>query len=97
MATFTCNGLEFTLERDRRGWAIRRGAAVMAVGLFPDLAESQALARARDLARIIHPAGVRLVGPDVDHPQRIGDLRLVGPDVTHPNFIHWTKDSAGAN
>jgi hypothetical protein len=33
------------------------------------------------------------VGPDVNHPNTIGDLKIVGPDVTHPNFIYWNKDS----
>ncbi len=39
------------------------------------------------------PAGIRSVGPDVLHPNAIGDLKIVGPDVTHPNFIYWDKDS----
>ena len=37
--------------------------------------------------------GVKSVGPDVTHPNTIGDLKIVGPDVTHPNFIYWNKDS----
>ena len=97
MATFTYNDLAFTLERGDAGWDIRRGAALMAAGLFPGLTENEALAKAQELARTIHPVGVRSVGPDVNHPQRIGDLKIVGPDVTHPNFIRWNKDSVGAN
>jgi hypothetical protein len=42
----------------------------------------------------VYPVGVRVVGPDVAHPNKIGDLKIVGPDVTHPNFIYWDKDSA---
>jgi hypothetical protein len=97
MASFTYNDLTFTLEPAGDRWDLRRGAALTAAGLFPGLDATEALAKARDLARMIHPVGVRSVGPDVTHPQRIGDLKIVGPDVTHPNFIRWNQDSVGAN
>ena len=50
-------------------------------------------ARAMALIKTIFPVGIKSVGPDVAHPNTIGDLKIVGPDVTHPNFIYWNKDS----
>jgi hypothetical protein len=62
----------------------------------PDLRLGAADAEARALALVesIYPVGVRTVGPDVAHPNMIGDLKIVGPDVSHPNFIYWDKDSS---
>jgi hypothetical protein len=36
---------------------------------------------------------VKVVGPDINHSTRVGDLKIVPPDVGHPNFVHWDKDS----
>ena len=54
---------------------------------------TQAVASSHQLVRTLAPVGVRLVGPDVAHPLRFGELKIVPPDVTHPNFIYWDKDS----
>ncbi len=98
MPTFTYNDLQFSLEARGDRWDLScarpdgsRGLA--GAGLFPGLSEGDALARANALARTICPVGIRTVGPDVNHPNTIGDLKIVGPDVTHPNFIYWDKES----
>ena len=98
MTTFTYNDMQFTVEQRDGRWDISYAlpggkSAVAATGLFPGLAEGEAEARALALIRTIFPVGVKSVGPDVSHPNTIGDLRIVGPDVTHPNFIYWNKDS----
>jgi hypothetical protein len=62
-------------------------------GLFPGLSDADAEARAIALVRTVFPVGVKTVGPDVTHPNMIGDLKIVGPDVGHPNFIYWNTDS----
>ena len=98
MNTFQYNDMAFAVERSDRGWDITRqvpggGAAWVGAGLFAGASESEARERGRALVRIIYPAGVRIVGPDVAHPVRVGGLRIVGPDVAHGNFVHWDKDS----
>lgn len=98
MPTFTYNDMQFTVEPGGAGWDISYrlpgGASALAgAGLFPGLAESEAGPRAQELIRTVFPVGIRSVGPDVLHPNTIGDLKIVGPDVTHPNFIYWNKDS----
>ncbi|BDU71332.1 hypothetical protein [Mesoterricola silvestris] len=92
------NDMIFTVEKRGGGWDIlctRAGGAtaVAAAGLFPGAPEEEAAARALRVIRTVFPVGVRCVGPDVAHPNRIGDLKIVGPDVLHPNFIHWDADS----
>jgi hypothetical protein len=98
MHTIAYNDMEFVVAPGSTGWDLARrlpdgGLAPVACGLFPGLGGTQALARAEELVRTVFPAGIRSVGPDVNHPLAIGDLKLVGPDVGHPNFIYWTKDS----
>jgi hypothetical protein len=95
MSSFTYNDLQFALEARGGRWDIVQQAsgATVATGLFPGLAEDEASARALALVKTILPVGVKCVGPDVTHPNTIGDLKIVGPDVTHPNFIYWDKDS----
>lgn len=98
MKTILYNDLEFSIERADNGWVIERrlpngAAAVVAAGLFADLPDAEAQARAQQLVRSIFPAGIRLVAPDVAHPNLVGDLKIVGPDVSHPNFIYWSEDS----
>jgi len=91
------NDMSFTLERGAKGWDIsyRKGqtAGTLAAGLFAGASEEEARAKVRAVIRGAFPVGVKVVGPDVNHPARVGDLRLVPPDVTHPNFIHWDKES----
>jgi hypothetical protein len=99
MLSFVYNDIAFALQAVGRAWGVSRalpdgGAALVATGLFEGLSQEHALARARLLVEAIYPVGVRIVGPDVSHATRIGDLRLVGPDVTHANFIHWERDSS---
>jgi hypothetical protein len=99
MTPFTYNEMTFTLEPRDGAWDLRYtlagGASALAgTRLFPGLAEAAAEAKALTLARTIFPVGIRSVGPDVQHPNTIGDLKIVGPDVTHPNFIYWNKDSS---
>ena len=99
MKSFTYNDMEFSVEKAQDRWDISckkadGNAALVAAGLFAGLAEAEAEARARALVRTMQPVGIKIVGPDVAHPNLIGDLKLVGPDVTHPNFIYWDKDSS---
>ena len=98
MRTFTYNDMQFSIEPRGDRWDLscaRPGgsSALVGAGLFAGLTEVEALARAQALARTICPVGIKSVGPDVNHPNTIGDLKIVGPDVTHPNFIYWDKDS----
>jgi len=97
MPTFAYNDMQFTVEGRGGAWdlsyASAKGSALAGAGLFPGLAEAEALAKATALVKTIFPVGIKTVGPDVTHPNTIGDLKIVGPDVTHPNFIYWNKDS----
>jgi hypothetical protein len=98
MESFIYNDTEFLLAANDSGWDIKRklaggGEAIVATGVFPGMAANDAGIRALALVKAIYPVGIRIVGPDVAHPTRIGDLKIVGPDVTHPNFIYWDKDS----
>jgi len=94
--TLTYNGMSFTLEAGARGWNIgyRKGACAgtLGAGLFEGADAETARVKARAVIRGAFPVGVKVVGPDVNHATRVGDLRLVPPDVTHPNFAHWDKD-----
>lgn len=98
MKSTTYNDLQFELEPSGDRWDLvcrqpdgtRR---IVGAGLFQGLPEPDAEARADALIRTVFPVGIKSVGPDVNHPNTIGDLRIVGPDVTHPNFIYWNKDS----
>ena len=71
----------------------RSGRATAAAGLFAGLPEAEAETRALALIKTVFPVGVKSVGPDVAHPNTIGDLKIVGPDVAHPNVVYWDKDS----
>jgi hypothetical protein len=98
MQTISYNDMTFTVELRGERWDIRyalpNGArAIAGAGLFAGLPEAEARARALTLIKTIFPVGIRSVGPDVSHPNTIGDLKIVGPDVNHPNFIYWDKDS----
>lgn len=99
MDNFSYNDMQFSVVAARSAWDVLRAlpggaAAVVGTGLFPGVAAADAASRALALVKTIYPVGVKIVGPDVAHATRIGDLRIVGPDVTHPNFIHWDRDSA---
>ena len=98
MLSISYNDMQFSIERRDDRWDItyllpNGSSAVAGAGLFGGLAESEAASRALALIKTIFPVGVKSVGPDVAHPNTIGDLKIVGPDVTHPNFIYWDKDS----
>jgi hypothetical protein len=97
MKTMIYNDMEFLIDRTGSGWNISRklpagGSAVVGAGLFADLPDADAEARAQVLVRTIFPVGIKIVGPDVAHPNMVGDLKIVGPDVGHPNFIYWGRD-----
>lgn len=99
MATFKYNDMAFTVEAAGTAWDILRAlpggaTAVVGTGLFAGAAAADAEAKGLALVKAIYPVGIKVVGPDVAHPNMIGDLKIVGPDVTHPNFIYWDKDSA---
>lgn len=98
MTGFFYNDMGFKLEPAGSAWNVTRvaagGIAVVGAGLFPGATSDEAARRALDLIKTIYPVGVKSVGPDVAHPQKIGDLRIVGPNVGHPNFIYWDKDSS---
>jgi hypothetical protein len=98
MKTILYNDMEFTVAKTGGGWDISRklpggATALVAAGLFANLAEAEAEARATALVKTVFPVGIKIVGPDVAHPNMVGDLKIVGPDVSHPNFIYWNKDS----
>ena len=98
MRSLHYNDMQFTVEpRDGR-WDITckrpdGSSGFAGAGLFAGLPEAEAETRALALIKTIFPVGIKSVGPDVSHPNTIGDLKIVGPDVAHPNFIYWNKDS----
>jgi hypothetical protein len=92
------NDMQFSVKPRGERWDItyslpNGSSAIAGAGLFAGLPESEAGARALALIKTIFPVGIKTVGPDVTHPNTIGDLKIIGPDVTHPNFIYWNKDS----
>jgi len=98
MKNIAYNDMQFSVEKSGDRWDITyrssNGTRVIAgTGLFAGLPDHEAESRALALIKTIFPVGIRSVGPDVGHPNTIGDLKIVGPDVTHPNFIYWNKDS----
>jgi hypothetical protein len=98
MKTIIYNDMEFSIAKSGNGWEISRKlpggtSALVGAGLFAGLADADAEARATALVKTIYPVGIKSVGPDVAHPNMVGDLKIVGPDVSHPNFIYWNKDS----
>ena len=99
MQTFRYNDIEFSLTAAGAAWDLGSRSpdgrmAIVGTGLFAGAGADEALVRAKSLSKAIYPVGIRIVGPDVDHPLKIGDMKIVGPDVTHTNFIYWDKDSA---
>lgn len=98
MKTVIYNDIEFSIDKAGSAWNITRrlpngATAVVGAGLFADLSDADAEKRAQALVATIFPVGIRIVGPDVNHPNMIGDLKIIGPDVAHPNFIYWNKAS----
>ena len=98
MKNFTYNDMEFSIAKNSCGWDINRklpssDLAVVGAGLFKDLGEDDAGTRALALVGTIFPVGIKIVGPNISHPNMVGDLKIIGPDVSHPNFIYWNKDS----
>ena len=98
MPKISYNDMQFSVEPRGSAWDIsyqlpNGSSALAGTGLFPGLPESEATSRSLVLIKTIFPVGIKSVGPDVTHPNTIGDLKIVGPDVTHPNFIYWNKDS----
>ena len=98
MKNFIYNDMEFAISKNNNGWDIsgkmpNGDSAVVGAGLFKNLGEGDAETRALALVRIIFPVGIKIVGPNVAHPNMVGDLKIIGPDVSHPNFIYWNKDS----
>ena len=99
MANFNYNDMAFAIEAAGSAWDILRvlpggATAVVGTGLFAGATAADAQAKGLALVKAIYPVGIKVVGPDVAHPNMIGDLKIVGPDVTHPNFIYWDQDSA---
>jgi hypothetical protein len=98
MQSIIYNDMQFSVEKRDDRWDIsyqlpNGSSAIAGSGLFAGLSESEAGPRALALIKTIFPVGIKSVGPDVTHPNTIGDLKIIGPDVTHPNFIYWNKDS----
>jgi len=98
MKHFTYNDIEFSVAKSGSGWDISRqlpggATALVAGGLFAGMPDADAEARAIALVKTVYPVGIRTVGPDVTHPNMIGDLKIIGPDVAHPNFVYWNGDS----
>ncbi len=101
MEAIRYNDMDFSLEKEGDRWNLtfklaNGSSAVAGTGLFGGLTEGEARTRALALIKTIFPVGVRSVGPDVMHPNMIGDLKIVGPDVAHPNFVYWNKDSVSS-
>jgi hypothetical protein len=98
MPNIAYNDMHFSVEKQGDCWDIayqlpNGSRALAGAGLFAGLSEDEGEARALALIQTIFPVGIKSVGPDVNHPNTIGDLKIIGPDVTHPNFIYWNKDS----
>ena len=95
------NDMDFSVEKEGDRWTLafklpNGASAIAGTGLFEGLPEGEARTRALALIKTIFPVGVRSVGPDVMHPNMVGDLKIVGPDVAHPNFVYWNKDSVSS-
>ena len=98
MKSILYNDMQFSVEKRDDRWDItclqpNGSSTTVGAGLFAGLQAGEAEARALVLIKTIFPVGIKSVGPDVTHPNTIGDLKIIGPDVTHPNFIYWNKDS----
>ena len=98
MRSILYNDMQFMVEPRGDRWdityALPNGtSAVAGTGLFAGLSAGEAETRALALIKTVFPVGIKSVGPDVTHPNTIGDLKIVGPDVIHPNFIYWNKDT----
>jgi hypothetical protein len=98
MQNISYNDMQFLVVQAGDRWDITYrlpdgSSAFAGAGLFAGLPESEAGARALALIKTIFPVGIKSVGPDVTHPNMVGDLKIIGPDVTHPNFIYWNKES----
>jgi hypothetical protein len=101
MQAIRYNDMDFAVEKAGDRWDIRctradGTVATAAAGLFAGLPEAEAHERALALIKTVFPVGVNSVGPDVAHPNTVGDLKIVGPDVAHPNFVYWDKDSVSS-
>ncbi len=99
MKKFTYNDMDFSVEKVQGRWDISYRkvdgkSAYVGAGLFEGVLENEIEGKVLALIHSIFPVGIKVVGPDVTHPNLIGDLKIVGPDVTHPNFIYWDKDSS---
>jgi hypothetical protein len=98
MKNMIYNDVEFSIAKNGSGWDISHKLpngdfAVVGAGLFKDFSEGDAGARALALVKKVFPVGIKMVGPNVSHPNMVGDLKIIGPDACHPNFIYWNKDS----
>jgi hypothetical protein len=101
MQSISYNDMQFSIEQRDGRWDItyklpNGSIAIAGAGLFAGLPESEAGMRALALIKTVFPVGIKSVGPDVTHPNTIGDLKIIGPDVTHPNFIYWNQDSVSS-
>ena len=98
MISFVYNDIRYELQPVGSSWNVLRCEAggrrvIVGAGLFPWKGTADACCLAEAFVQTAYPVGVKLVGPDVQHPMTVGDLRIVGPNVGHPNFIYWDKDS----
>lgn len=96
MTKFFHNDAEYIVEPS--GYDICRlmpdgSSTFIGTNLFPGVPASEAETRSLALIKTVCPIGIKVVGPDVSHPNKIGDLKIVGPDITHPNFVYWDKES----
>ncbi len=99
MTTLIYNDTEFSVEASDDAWNITRKLpdgrnAVVGSRLFVGLNAADAIERARGLIHAAFPVGVKTIGPDVAHPNLVGDLKIVGPDISHANFANWERDSS---
>lgn len=98
MKKFTYNDIEFSIATTGTGWNISRKlangeTAQVGAALFGTLSYRDAIAQAEALIRIIYPVGVKIIGPDVAHPNLVSGMKIIGPDVAHPNFINWPANT----
>ena len=97
-ADFIHGDVGYVVRASGAAWDVCRLSAngepvVVGAGLFAGLSAEAACARAQAFVKVLSPVGVRIVGPDVAHPLRAGEVRIVPPNVAHPNFVYWTHDS----
>ncbi len=98
MTAILYNDMQFTLRPSSEKWDLLRtlpdgSCTLVGAGLFPGQPAAAAQLLAQTLIHTLFPVGVHIIGPDVEHPNSVGELKIVGVNVAHPNFVYWTGNS----